>query len=109
MERFEVRADAQLDDNNVMLTLSGASWLLNVNASPEEWEHGLPAVPAADPTRRLDVRLGTSARRPVWWSLSNGQLVLSVGQDVESSDFAVILPAALLSEIQEELADLDDD
>jgi hypothetical protein len=29
MARFEARADAQLDDDNVMLTLSGSSWLLN--------------------------------------------------------------------------------
>ncbi len=34
MERFEARADAQLDDQNIMLTLSGSSWLLNVNGPP---------------------------------------------------------------------------
>ena len=48
MERFDVRADPQLDDDNVMLTLSGASWLLNVNASPAELAAGLPRVPGAD-------------------------------------------------------------
>jgi hypothetical protein len=104
MERFEVRADAQLDDDNVMLTLSGASWLLNVNASPSEWTQGLPRVPDADPARRRDVSLGTSAGRPVWWSVSEARLTLTVGRDVESWDFVVTLPGALLSEIQAELA-----
>lgn len=103
MERFDVRADAQLDDDNVMLTLSGSSWLLNVNASPAEWAACLPRVPAADHRQRLDVSLGTSARHPVWWSVSDGQLTLSVGQDVESFDFVVVLPAALLPDIQAQL------
>ena len=107
MERFDVRADAQLDDDNVMLTLSGDSWLLNVNASPVEWATGLPRVPGADHAQRLDMRLGTCARHPVWWSVSDGQLTMSVGQDVESYDFVVTLPAALLSEIQAQLDDLD--
>jgi hypothetical protein len=109
MEQFDVRADAQFDDDNVMLTLSGPSWLLNVNASPAEWEEGLPRVPGADPDRRLDVRLGTSAKRPVWWSVSNDQLILSVGRDVESYDFVVTIPFALLTQIEAELADLEDE
>ena len=29
------------------------------------------------------MNLGTPARRPVWWSVSEGQLTLSVGQDVD--------------------------
>lgn len=107
MERFDVRADAQLDDDNVMLTLSGDSWLLNVNASPVEWATGLPRVHGADHAQRLDVSLGTCARHPVWWSVSDGQLTMSVGQDVESCDLVLIMPAALLSEIQAQLDDLD--
>ncbi|GAA1630464.1 hypothetical protein [Actinoplanes couchii] len=65
MELFTVRADAQLDDDNVMLTLSGSSWLLNVDASPWEWAGKLACIAGADHVRRLDVSLGTSARRPV--------------------------------------------
>ncbi|MGW9196681.1 hypothetical protein [Micromonospora chersina] len=109
MERFDVRADAQFDDDNVMLTLSGPSWLLNVNASPDEWARNLPRVAGADHEQRLDVSLGTSARRPVWWSVRDGQLALSVGQDPESYDFLVVLPAALLSEIRAQLDALDAD
>jgi hypothetical protein len=90
MERFDVRADAQLDDDNVMLTLSGDSWLLNV--TPVEWATGLPRVLGADHAQRLDVSLGTCARHPVWWSVSDGQLTMSVGKDVESCDFVVIPP-----------------
>ncbi|MET9313000.1 hypothetical protein ABZX12_14310 [Kribbella sp. NPDC003505] len=107
MERFDVRADAQLDDDNVMLTLSGDSWLLNVNASPVEWAAGLPRVPGADHAQRSHVSLGTCGRHPVWWSVSDGQLTISVGQDLESCDFVVILPDSLLSEIQAQLDDLD--
>ncbi|GHJ12699.1 hypothetical protein TPA0908_06940 [Micromonospora sp. AKA38] len=107
MERFDVRADAQLDDDNVILALSGPSWLLNVNASPDEWARNLPRVAGADHAQRLDVSLGTSARRPVWWCMSDGQLTLSVGHDPESYDFVVALPAALLSEIRAQLDALD--
>ncbi|MFF4811094.1 hypothetical protein ACFY03_23080 [Micromonospora chersina] len=109
MERFDVRADAQLDDDNVMLTLSGASWLLNVNASPDEWARNLHRVAGAEHAQRAEVSLGTSARRPVWWSMSDGQLTLNVGQDAESYDFVVVLPAALLSEIRAQLDALDAD
>ena len=49
MERFDVRADAHLDDDNVMLTLSGSSWILNVNASPDEWARNLSRVAGVDP------------------------------------------------------------
>lgn len=63
----------------------------------------LPRVPAAEHRQRLDVSLGTSARHPVRWSVSDGQLTLSVGQNVESFDFVVVLPAALLSDIQAQL------
>ncbi|MGW5671489.1 hypothetical protein, partial [Micromonospora sp. NPDC003776] len=66
-------------------------------------------VAGADPAHRLDVSLGTSARRPVWWSMSDGELTLTVGQDVESGDFVVVLPAALLSEIRAQLDALDAD
>lgn len=109
MERFDVMADAQFDDDNVMLTLSGASWILNVNASPGEWARNLPRVAGADHEQRLDVSLGTSARRPVWWSMTDDQLTLSVGRDVESGDFVVVLPAVLLSEIRAQLDALDTD
>ncbi len=34
MERFEVRVDAQLDDDNVLLTLSGSSWILICGCKP---------------------------------------------------------------------------
>ncbi|MEU7570485.1 hypothetical protein [Micromonospora sp. NPDC049240] len=107
MEQFDVRVDAQLDDDNVMLALSGTSWLLNVHASPEEWARKLPRVAGADHAQRLDVSLGTSARRPVWWSVSDGQLALSVGRDPASYDFVVVLPAALLSEIRAQTDALD--
>jgi hypothetical protein len=39
--------------------------------------------------------------------VSDGQLTISVGQDVESCDFVVVLPTVLLSEIQAQLDDLD--
>lgn len=104
-----MRADAQLDDDNVMLTLSGSSWILNVNASPDEWARNLSRVAGVDHAQRLDVSFGTSARRPVWWSMSGDQLIVSVGQDPESYDFAVVLPAALLAEIRVELDALDTD
>ncbi|MFB6724952.1 hypothetical protein ACFCV3_32545 [Kribbella sp. NPDC056345] len=107
MERFDVRAQAQLDDGNVMLTLSGDSWLLNVDASPVEWATGLPRVPGADHAQRLDVSLGTCGGQPVWWSVSDGQLTLSVGQDVEAWNVVVALPVALLAEIQAQLDNLD--
>ncbi|MEV6348810.1 hypothetical protein [Actinoplanes sp. NPDC051851] len=109
MERFEVSADAQLDDDNVMLTLSGSSWLLNVNASPEDWARDLARVASADHARRLDVSLGTSARRPVWWSMGDSQLTLCVGHDPESYDFVVVLPAHLLREIQAQIEAIDPD
>lgn len=109
MERFEARADAQLDDDNVMLTLSGSSWLLNVDASPAEWDEGLPRVPGATSSRRMSVSLGTSAGRPVWWSVNNDQLIVSVGRDVDSWDFVVTLPSGMLSEIQAQLREADGD
>ncbi|MFG1677380.1 hypothetical protein [Micromonospora sp. NPDC049282] len=56
----------------------------------------------------VDVSVGTSAKSRVWWT-SDGQLTLSVGQDPESYDFVVVLPAALLSEIQAQLDALDAD
>jgi hypothetical protein len=99
MEQIQIDADPQLDDDNVMLIISGGHWLLNVNASPREWQEGLAQVPRADPSRRQDVRLGMSGGRPVWWSYSD-QLALVVGNDVESYDFVVELPTELLTEIQ---------
>ncbi len=109
VEQFSVRADAQLDDDNVMVTLAGHSWLLNVDASPTDWQQGLVAVPDADPDRRLDVKLGTSGGRPVWWSIKGDELTLSVGRDVESWNFVVVVPSALLSEIQAQVSVIEDE
>jgi hypothetical protein len=38
MDAVEVDADAQLDDDTVMVTLTGTAWLLNVHASPSQMD-----------------------------------------------------------------------
>ena len=70
-----------------------------------DWQQGLVRVPNAHPSRRMDLQLGTSPGRPVWWSLDDGRLRLCVGEDVESWDFVVTVPATSLGEIQAEVAE----
>ena len=41
----------------------------------------------------------------MWWSLDDGRLRLCVGEDVESWDFVVTVPATSLGEIQAEVAE----
>lgn len=106
MDHVEVNADAQLDDNNVMVTLTGSSWLLNVHASPTEWAR-LPDVRRADWKRRRTVPLGTTNGSPVWWSLTDGQFAISAGRDDESSDVVFVLPSSALDAVEQALASLE--
>jgi hypothetical protein len=106
MDEVDVRADAQLDDDNVMVTLTAPSWMLNINASPSEWAR-LSEVPGADWTQRQSVRLGTSNRTPVWWSATADQVTLCIGSDDESSDAVFLLPLQMLTAVEEALAHLD--
>lgn len=70
--------------------------------SPGEWASNLPYVAGADHARRMDVSLGYLRDAPCW-SMSGGQLTLSVGQHPGSFDFVVALPTAPLSEIRAKL------
>jgi hypothetical protein len=106
MDGVEVNADAQLDDDNIMVTLTGSTWLLNVHASPSEWTR-LPDVRAADWNQRRSVRLGTSNRSPVWWSATESEFTLCIGADDESSDAVFVLPLPVLAAIEQALANLD--
>lgn len=109
MEQFDVRADAQRDDDNVMLTVSGESWLLNVHASPSQWDQGFSQIAAAGTGDRREVSLGTSAGTTVWWGLTDDELVLTVGPNTESWDFIATVPRALLAAIQAEVAGVEED
>jgi hypothetical protein len=73
--------------------------------APTDWHRGLAQVPKASPRRRADVRLGTSAGRPVWWSLWDDALLLTVGTDIESGDVIVSMPVTLLNEIRAQVAE----
>lgn len=106
MDAVEVNADAQLDDDNVMVTLTGSSWLLNVHASPLEWTR-LPDVRSADWKQRQSVRLGTTNRSPVWWSATEDQFTLCIGADDESSNVVFVLPLSALAAIEDALTNLD--
>lgn len=106
MENVEVNADAQLDDDNVMVTLTGESWLLNVHASPADWAR-LADVRSADWNRRQSIRLGTTNGSPAWWSVTEGQFTLCVGPDDETSDLVVLMPSSALDAIEHALVNLD--
>ena len=106
MDHVEVNADAQLDDDNVMVTLTGSAWLLNVNASPSDWTR-LPAVRTVDGNQRRSVRLGTTNRSPVWWSATESHVTLAIGTDDETSDAVFVLPMPVLAAIEHALANLD--
>lgn len=106
MERIEVSADAQLDDDNVMVTLTGTTWLLNVHASPTEWAR-LSDVRQADWNRRGTIRLGATNGSPAWWSVTDGQFAISVGHDDETSDVTFVLPVSALDAVEQALATLD--
>lgn len=108
MQEFKVQVDWQLDDNNVMVTLLGPSWLLNINATPAEWSERLPQITSPAPSERSEVELGRSAGRPVWWKAKD-QSTVCVGQDVESFGFVTVLPSALLDHIADGLRNRDDD
>src|SRR5687767_1334782 len=106
MEPVGVNADARLDDDNVMVTLTGTWWQLNVHASPAEWER-LPDVRSADGYEGSSIRVGTTNDSPAWWSLMDGQLAVSAGPDPQSSDVIFILPPSTLDAIEHALANLD--
>jgi hypothetical protein len=106
VEAVQVNADAQLDDDNVMVTLTGSSWLVNVHASPSEWT-GLSNVRTADWNQRQSVRLGNTNGSPVWWSVTADQLTLCIGRDDESSNVVLVLSIETLAAVEHALANLD--
>lgn len=76
-----------------------------LDAIPTRWHQGLARVPEADPRHRADVQLGTAAGRPVWWTLHEDTLALTVGTDIESGDVIIFVPATLLNEIRAEVSE----
>lgn len=106
MDLSEFSADAQFMDDDVMVTLTGPWWLLNVVASRAEWQ-SLAKVKDANWNRRSSVRLGTTNGSPAWWSVADGRLTISVGPDDETSNVFISMPAPSLDCIAHALAGLD--
>lgn len=108
MESIAVRAEIQEDEHDaiVVVTLEGQSWQLNIRASPSDWER-LSEVPGTDWRRREAVRLGTLEGAAVWWHVSDGALLVNVGDHgAESSDFGLVLPLSVLSHVRDEVANV---
>ncbi|MBM6399504.1 hypothetical protein [Phycicoccus sonneratiae] len=106
MEEIAVRAETQEAERDVIVvvTLEGRSWLMNVRATPAEWQR-LSEVPAADWRRRRAVRLGTVAGVDVWWHVSDDTLYMTLGEDgPESADVGLVLPVGVLRRILDEVA-----
>jgi len=110
VENVAVRAETQEGERDaiVVVTLEGASWQLNVRASPSDWER-LSKVPGTDWRRREAVRLGTLEGSAVWWHVSDDALHVNVGDHgPESSDFGLVLPLSVLRQVRDEVANVDE-
>jgi hypothetical protein len=110
MESVAVSAETQEGERDpiVVVTLAGSSWTLNVRASPSDWER-LSEVAGSDWRRRQAVRLGTLEGCRVWWHVSDDALHVAMGdQGPEASDFGLVLPLSVLSQVRDEMARVDE-
>jgi hypothetical protein len=110
MESVAVRAETQEDERQpiVLVTLQGTSWMLNIWARPNDWAR-LSHVAEGGWDRRRAVRLGRSEGSQVWWHASNDALYVNVGdQGPEASDFGLVLPLSVLSQVRDAVASVDE-
>jgi hypothetical protein len=110
MESVAVRAETQEDERHpvVLVTLEGTSWTLNIRARPNDWAR-LSDVTGSDWNRCQAFSLGRSEGSQVWWHVSDDALHVNVGdQGPEASDFGLVLPLSVLSQVLDALANVDE-
>lgn len=93
--------DADYDEVNEVLSLSGQGFYLQVRISPEEIG-SLSAVGAASWENRRSIKAGEALGNPVFWSRSRedpNAFVVLVGADDEAWELSLELPAAALSRV----------
>jgi hypothetical protein len=90
--------DADYDDRNEVLSLSGQGFYLQVRISLEELR-SISAVGAASWENRSSIKAGEALGNPVFWSRSSedpAAVVILVGADDELWELSLEVPSAAL-------------
>ena len=90
--------DADYDEPNEVLSLSGPGFYLQVRISPEEMR-SLSAVGAASWLNRGSIKAGEALGNPVFWSQGSEDptaVVVLVGADDEAWELSLEIPWAAL-------------
>lgn len=90
--------DADYDELNEVLSLSGQGFYLQVRISPEEIG-SLSAVGTASWENRRSIKAGEALGNSVFWSRSGEDptaVIVLVGADDEAWELSLVIPAAAL-------------
>jgi hypothetical protein len=90
--------DADFDELNEVLSLSGQGFYLQIRMSLEQLD-SLSTVGAASWEERTSIRAGEALGNPVFWSRSSqdpAAIVVLVGADDETWELTLEIPAAVL-------------
>lgn len=93
--------DFSLQENNGKFFLKlqgGESWELNIRLTGAEIR-SLAEIRNTDWTARKTIKAGESANSAVFWTAENDTVVIMVGHDDETWDFAVCISTAVIDEI----------
>lgn len=94
--------DVTLDDESagseVAVKLQTETWELNIRAPAADLVR-LRGIEDAAWEARRSLAVGTCADASVYWAMSEGQVMILVGHDDETWDFAVTVPLATVHEI----------
>jgi|LakMenEpi03Aug12_release.lakeMendotaPanAssembly.Ray.scaffolds.fasta_scaffold1403368_1 hypothetical protein len=84
--------------DNFSLKLQGDIWELNIHGSNSEINL-LRDLPKTNWTDRKTIKLGKSANSNTFWTLETNDVVIMIGHDDETWDFAVSIPLNIVNEI----------
>ena len=98
-----IGSDRNIECNSILsLKLQAQNWELNVLMTEPELAL-IYSVQIANWNERSSVKIGQSAGNPAFWSCENGSLSILIGQDDESWDFGVTMPATIINDIIAEI------